>query len=144
MQNRVPLPVYFGVEVHLVDGTGLHPLDQSIMDEFSFDYVVGALHGLYGCKSLPELADVCHCLHLRILKDRRFDVLGHPYKILPREFHAAGLDAVTSMDFVPPSQIDELISAACQYRKAIEVNANFFVSEKLSGPSSEAIRRIFF
>jgi len=124
--NSLPLDVYFGVEVHVMDRSGLHPLTDAVIEEFQFDYAIAGLHGLYGCTDLDRLIGVYHALHLKILQDPRIDVLAHPYKISLGMFEKVGVAPLEDFGRIPDSQVDEIIQAARQNGKAIEIQAFAF------------------
>ena len=142
--NAMPLNVYFGVEVHLMDRSGLHPLTDAVIEEFRFDYTLGGLHGLYDCTSLDELARVYHQLHLKILQDPGIDVFAHPYKISLPMFAKRNLPPFEDFRHIPGSQVDEIIHAARENGKALEVPAVVFESHpKYCQSFQEAYRKEF-
>jgi len=119
-----PVPVFFGVEVHIMDTAGFHPLTTEIREEFRFDYTIGGLHGVYGTwTSHREIVDVCHKLLLRAMADPLLDVLAHPYWFPTRAMEACGLPMLPDLSMVPESYIIELAEVSRETDTALEVNA---------------------
>ena len=140
--NPTPLDVYFGVEVHVMDRSGLHPFTDAVQEEFRFDYAIAGLHGLYGCTDFDELIRAYHQLHLKILQDPRLDVLAHPYKLSLGMFEKAGVAPLSDFRRIPNAHVDEIIQAAREHGKAVEIQAFAFEAHpKFSQSFQEAYRQ---
>lgn len=123
-ETKPPLPVLFGVEVHVMDRTGFHPLTSEICEEFRFDYTIGGLHGVYGTWTTHrEIVDVCHRLFLKIAEDPLLDILAHPYWFPTRAMDELGLPMLPDLSMVPGSYVAELAQASRETGTALEVNA---------------------
>lgn len=122
--HEPPVPVFFGVEVHIMDPTGFHPLTTEIQEEFRFDYAIGGLHGVYGTWTTHrEIVDVCHRLFLKAMADPFLDILAHPYWFPTRAMEACGLPMLPDLSMVPESYIVELAQVSRETDTALEVNA---------------------
>lgn len=117
--------VFLGCEVNILDRAGDMGLSAQDLRQAGLDYTIAAAHALQPTeKTLDAFLDCnIHCIVHAIERNPFIDIIGHPWRDLPKILRATGVPGNWHFGCIPEAYHRMLGQAATEHDVAVEINA---------------------
>ena len=123
-----PLEVTWGVECTVADpAEGTLTVTEELVEEFSYDFVIGGPHGRYGEEDPDAIIATQHRLLLATVRNPIINAVVHPWWFSRVEWERGTMNWFEDMSRIPGWHVEELAAACVETGTAVEMNASAII-----------------